>query len=204
MHETYLISVSWVQWTSIWHSLVTSSGPIVQSLRLKQTKHWEVKTCVNQRILPALSWFKRAMAPKYSIILCVTMIQTHQLSLDTGQHLHLLSIVLVLPEQGSSTRCLPSLSPRKKLHIPSRDTSWQASMGWKRYPAWSVYHYLGVEATPTQHRQAKDTICFHIYTCSIPSLSKEGMLLTQLPLGYDCDPLVAPQTEHLLVWVDTS
>lgn len=130
VHDTYSISVSWVQWTSIWHSLVTSSGPIVQSLRLKQTKHWEVETCVNQRILPALSWFKRAMAPKYSIILGVTMIQTHQLSLDTGQHLHLLSIVLVLPEQGSSMRCLLSPSPRKKLQKPPWVTSWQASMGW--------------------------------------------------------------------------
>ena len=39
VHNTYSISVSWGHWASIWHSLVTSSGPTLQSLRLKQTKH---------------------------------------------------------------------------------------------------------------------------------------------------------------------
>lgn len=38
MRNTYSISVSWGHWARIWHSLVTSSGPSLQSLRLKQTK----------------------------------------------------------------------------------------------------------------------------------------------------------------------
>lgn len=43
VHNTYLISVSWGHCVSIRHSLVTSSGPTVQSLRLKQTKHSEAQ-----------------------------------------------------------------------------------------------------------------------------------------------------------------
>lgn len=43
VHNTYSISISWVHCVSIWQSLVTSSGPTMQFLRLKQTKHSETQ-----------------------------------------------------------------------------------------------------------------------------------------------------------------